>query len=203
MSRTFGLIPAAGKSQRMGRPKLALPLGGRTVLEAVVTAVRQACAEAVVVVLSPGAEGLTALAEKAGATVLRLPSDTAEMRDTIEHGLDWIEETFQPTIKDGWLLLPADHPCVESAVIQRLLEARTQHPNHSIFVPTVDGRRGHPVWIGWQHVAAIRALPRGQGVNAYLRAQAAVTREVAVTEASVLWDLDTPEDYERLGGRLE
>ncbi len=37
----FALIPAAGKSARMGRPKLTLPLGGRTVLEHVVTALRR------------------------------------------------------------------------------------------------------------------------------------------------------------------
>ena len=42
MTRTFGLIPAAGKSRRMGRPKLMLPLGDSTVLEQVFAAVRKA-----------------------------------------------------------------------------------------------------------------------------------------------------------------
>ena len=39
---TFALIPAAGRSRRMGRPKLALPLAGRSVLEHVVGALQQA-----------------------------------------------------------------------------------------------------------------------------------------------------------------
>jgi molybdenum cofactor cytidylyltransferase len=202
MSRTFGLIPAAGKSQRMGRPKLALPLGGRTVLEAVVTAVRDAGVASVLVVVGPSADDLPELATRAGARVLHLPTDTAEMRDTIEQGLAWIEHTYQPTHDDGWLLLPADHPCLESDVIGRLLRARAQHPDLSVVVPTFGDRRGHPVWIGWQHVAALRALPRGQGVNTLLRGLTAQVLEVAVAHASVLWDLDTPEDYERLGGRL-
>jgi molybdenum cofactor cytidylyltransferase len=202
MSRTFGLIPAAGKSQRMGCPKLALPLGGRTVLEAVVTTVRDAGVASVLVVIGPSAGDLAVLAARAGASVLRLPSDTAEMRDTIEQGLAWIEHTYQPTHDDGWLLLPADHPCLESDVIGCLLRARAQDSGRTIVVPTYGGRRGHPVWIGWQHVAALRALPRGQGVNTLLRGLAAQVLEVHVAHASVLWDLDTPEDYERLGGRL-
>ncbi len=32
----FAVVPAAGRASRMGRPKLSLPLGGRTVLEHVV-----------------------------------------------------------------------------------------------------------------------------------------------------------------------
>jgi molybdenum cofactor cytidylyltransferase len=202
MSRTFGLIPAAGKSRRMGRPKLALPLGGCTVLETVVAAVRAAGVQSVLVVLGPHGEDLGLLAEKAGATVLRLPSDTAEMRATIQCGLDWLQEHCRPLADDGWLLLPADHPCVEPDVIRRLLQTRDQHPKQSILVPTYGGQRGHPVWIGWQHVAAIRALPAGPGVNAFLRGQAASTLEVAVTNESVLWDLDTPEDYARLQGQF-
>ena len=41
--RTFGLIPAAGKSRRMGQPKLLLQLGTTSVLELVVSAVRGPC----------------------------------------------------------------------------------------------------------------------------------------------------------------
>jgi molybdenum cofactor cytidylyltransferase len=203
MPRTFGLIPAAGNSRRMGLPKLALPLGGRSVLETVVAAVRAAGVDLVVVVLGPHGGDLATLAERAGATLLRLPAETAEMRDTIERGLDWIEHHQKPHAEDGWLLLPADHPCADADVIRGLLEARRQHPDRFIVVPTFAGRRGHPVWIGWQFVAALRALPHGLGVNALLRAHAAETLEVPVTSEAVLWDLDTPEDYERLRARLD
>ena len=56
MTRTFGLIPAAGKSRRMGRPKLTLPLAARTVLEAVLDTVRQGGVETVLVVVGPDGE---------------------------------------------------------------------------------------------------------------------------------------------------
>jgi molybdenum cofactor cytidylyltransferase len=182
----------------MGRPKLALPFAGTTVMEAVVRALRAGGVETVIVVVGPDSDALADLAIAAGAEVLRLPADTPQMRDTIEHGLRWLEEAKRPADHDGWLLLPADHPCVEPELVWALLAARKAHPERSVLVPSFGGRRGHPVWMRWSCVAGIRALPPGVGINVYLREHAAEVLEVPVAAESVLWDLDTPEDYERL-----
>jgi molybdenum cofactor cytidylyltransferase len=69
---------------------------------------------------------------------------------------------------------------------------------HSIVVPVHNGRRGHPTVLAWNHVAGIRALPTGEGINTYLRMHAATTCELAVDDDRVLTDLDTPDDYEKL-----
>src|SRR6516164_184174 len=103
MCRTFAVIPAAGHSRRMGRPKLALPLGERTVLEHVVTALRQAGVELVLVVIGPHVPELAPLAERAGARVLALPEATPEMRATVEAGLYWLEEQVHPVPDERWL----------------------------------------------------------------------------------------------------
>jgi CTP:molybdopterin cytidylyltransferase MocA len=47
-------------------------------------------------------------------------------------------------------------------------------------------------------VAGIRALPSSDGINSYLRGVASATLEVTVTDAGILANLDTPEDYGRL-----
>jgi molybdenum cofactor cytidylyltransferase len=120
------------------------------------------------------------------------------MRGTIEEGLRWLEKHLRPRDEDHWLLVPADHPTLDTSVVRQLLQARAAHPEFSIVIPTFQGRRGHPALIGWRHVAGIRALPPHQGLNAYLRGQAAVTVEVPVSSADILDDLDTPADYERL-----
>jgi molybdenum cofactor cytidylyltransferase len=202
MNRTFGLIPAAGKSSRMGRPKLALPLGGRTVLERVVTALRAGGIGPILVVVGPHVPQLVPLAEQAGADVLLLAEETADMRATVEQGLRWLEERHRPEPADHWLLVPADHPTVEPAVVRQLLAARAADAAHSIVVPTFAGRRGHPTLIDWRHVAGMRRLPAGEGLNGYLRQCAAETLELSVASAEALNDLDTPEDYERLQARF-
>jgi molybdenum cofactor cytidylyltransferase len=193
--RTFGLIPAAGRSRRMGTPKLLLTLNGKTILEHVVSAVRSAGVQEVVVVVAPDAEDLAQLALKAGAHVARLTEQTPDMRATCQFGLDWIEGHFQPSSADHWLLLPADHPTVRPEVIRSLMQAMN---GHSIAVPSFQGRRGHPTLLHWRHVDGIRKMPAGQGLNVYIRHMGVETLEVDWPSEEVLRDLDTPEDYQRL-----
>ena len=197
---TYGLIPAAGKSRRMGRPKLLLPLGETTVLEHALSAVRSAGVTNILVVVAPDSEALAQLAEAAGANVLRLREDTPDMRATCTYGLAWIEEHFQPRAEDGWLLLPADHPTVRPEVVHALLAAAQESIDKTITLPTFQGRRGHPTWLRWSHIDALRSLPPEQGLNTFIRMHAAETLELAWPSDEILRDLDTPEDYARLLG---
>lgn len=194
----LGLIPAAGKSTRMGRPKLALRLGEYTILEHVIRALRGGGVEQVLVVVGPHGADLISLARSAGALALRLTQVTPDMRATVEAGLDWLEQQFRPQAADAWLLAPADHPTLHPKIIERLLAARQMHPAQSIFLPCFDTRRGHPTLIAWKHVSELRAQAAGEGINALLRRHQLETLELPVDDPGVLTDLDTPEDYERL-----
>ncbi len=195
---TFALIPAAGKSVRMSRPKLTLPLGDRTVLERLLDTVRRAGIEHILVVAGPHVPELIPLATTAGAHVLLLTQDTPDMRATVEHGLTWLEEHFHPQPDDRWLLIPADHPTLDDAVVCRILAARHACATCSIVIPTYEGKRGHPALIDWKHAAGIRAFPQGAGLNVYLRQHADETLEMPVDAAGIVRDLNTPEDYARL-----
>jgi molybdenum cofactor cytidylyltransferase len=194
----FAVLPAAGKSSRMGRPKLTLPLGERTILEHVIAALQQAEIEHILVVLGPHVTELAALAESAGASVCSMETPSTGMRGTVEHGLRWLGQRFQPRPEDTWLLAPADHPALDASIVPQLESAYTTHPQFSLAIPTYLGRRGHPTLFSWKHVAAIRAYPAELGLNTYVRRHVAETLEVPVKSASVLWDMDTPEDYEWL-----
>jgi molybdenum cofactor cytidylyltransferase len=194
----FAVVPAGGKSTRMGRPKLSLPLGDRTVLEHVVGALRAGGVDHVLVVVGPHVRELAPLAERAGAHVCLLEEETPDMRATVEAGLRWLEEHLAPASTDDWLLVPADHPTLHASVVRALDDARREHPECSVFVPTFEGKRGHPTLIAWQHVPDIRAHPLGEGLNTYLRQHRPRTCEVPVADGEILRDLDTPEDYEKV-----
>lgn len=197
----FAVAPAAGHSTRMGRPKLLLPLGGRCAIERVVEALIAGGVHHVVVVVGPHVPKVGMRVEAAGARVCSLPAATADMRATVEEGLNWLEAHFHPRDDDGWLLAPGDHPALDGEVVRQLAAAYDEG-SHSIVVPTFAGRRGHPTLLAWRHVAGIRAHSAGQGLNAYLRAQADAIREVPVANDDILCDLNTPEDYERLCARF-
>lgn len=194
----LAVVPAAGHSTRMGRPKLSLPLGDRSILGHVVAALRAGGAQHVVVVIGQHVQELVPLAEAAGAEVCRLAEPTADMRATVEHGLRWLEDRYSPRPDDAWLLAPADHPALDAAVIRHLCDTLLADPSRSILIPVHAGRRGHPALIAWRHVAGIRTFPPDRGINAYFREHAAEVREVPVSRPGVLCDLDTPDDYDRL-----
>lgn len=186
----------------MGQPKLLLPLGGQTILERVINTTRLAGIDNILVVATARVPSLEKVAANAGAAVAVLDDETPDMRATVEAGLQWLEHHCSPAPSDGWLLIPADHPVLEVQVIRNLLTAERNSPQHSIFVPTSDGKRGHPTLVRWQHVATIRSFPPGHGLNEYFRAHASQTIEISVDSPNILCDLDTPEDYARLLQRV-
>jgi len=194
----YALIPAAGKSRRMGRPKVSLPLGGRIVLEHVIAALQEAGIDDILVVLGPQVAELAPLVQRSGARVLLPAVPTHTMRATVEQRLTWLENRFHPRSRDSWFLVPADYPILEPAIVRKLLRKRQRNRRYSIFIPTYQGRRGHPALIAWKHVAAIRALPSEIGLNVFLRSHPRQTLEVPVESPTILWDLDTPEDYRRI-----
>jgi len=198
MTRALAIVPACGHSTRMGRPKLALPLGGQTVIERIVSTLRDGGVECVVVVIGPHVPELVPLARSAGADVLALDGPTPDMRSTVERGLDWFEGQFRPDQDDWWFLAPADHPAFAASTLREMLTARDE--THSIIVPTHVGRRGHPALLRWRHAAGIRASPPDLGINAYLRNHSAEMLELPVNDPGILANLDTPEDYVRLLG---
>ena len=121
------------------------------------------------------------------------------MRATILVGLDWLEANERPTANDAWFLLPGDVPNVATSVAALLRNVALANPAKSIFVPTYQGRRGHPVLLRWSHVPAFRTLPEGNGLSSYVRTQETATQEVPVAEVGILTDVDSPAELERLG----
>lgn len=192
------LVPAAGRSTRMGRPKLVLPIGGRAVIARLVHALRVGGAEPVVVVTpprdEPGAAALVAEAAGAGATVLPCPSPTADMRATVEIGIDALARCARPPL--ALLLAPGDSPGITPDLVARIIESFRADPSR-IVVPRVGPRRGHPVAIPWELAALIPALPPGIGVNALLAEHADRVATLEMDDPGAVADLDTPEDYQR------
>lgn len=203
MLRLYALIPAAGKSQRMGRPKLLLGLGDASVIQRVVQAFDAGGADMVVVVAPPiHHEGAVVLANHAkveGAWVVHCPSETADMRATVEVGLDEITQGVFAR-PDGLLLCPGDSPGLTSVLVKRVIACFNENPNR-IVIPAHGGRRGHPVALPWSLAQRIPQLPPGTGVNALIEAHHELTLVLDVEDPGAITDLDTPEDYRRIVGR--
>lgn len=180
----------------MGQPKLSLPLGDRTLFEHLVSAWTASGVERVVAVIHPIDKKLAELARNSGADVVVPERAPEEMKISVRLGLEWIEANCHPAETDAWLLAPADMPRLDSVAIDAVLSAYTP-AEPRIIVPKHKGRRGHPVLFPWKLAAEVGRLGANEGVNALLNRHGVV--ELDYAESSVLDDVDTPEDYERLG----
>ena len=195
------VVPAAGRSVRMGEPKLLMTLSGETLIHRVVTALRQGGAERVVVVTPPASEpeGPTIVREavRAGAEVLTPDTRPTEMRQSVELGLSRLATGAPPPLV---LLAPADAPGVTSQLVARLVETALERPG-CIVVPFHEGQRGHPLVLPWSIAVEIPSLPTGVGVNALVARHADSIVELPYASPDVLVDLDTPEDWHRWSHR--
>lgn len=195
--RTFAIIPAAGRSIRMGQPKLLLPLGDSTVIGQVLSNWKKSRVGHVVVVVHPLDRELADLARRAGGEVVQPALAPPEMKDSVRVALDYVKQTHQPAPTDAWLMAPADMPSIEAATIDRLIQAYAdgveQGRAEPIYVPTGAGKRGHPVLFAWSLADEVARLADDEGLNALATRHPVATVEDPLT---ALDDMDTPQEYE-------
>lgn len=194
--RFFALIPAAGRSRRMGTPKLLLRLGTETVIRGLVNALKSAGVDHVHVLVRADDVDLQSELRSLDCEIVRASSDPPEMRDSVELLIRHLTETVTPNSNDHWLLIPADHPFVEKETIQLLVDRSRLLPEQ-IILPTLRGRRGHPTLFPWSISREVSQIPHDKGLNWLVRRDDTRVTEVPVTRESVLFDLDTPEDLAR------
>ena len=186
------LLLAAGESQRMGRLKQLLPLGGSTLIEVVLENLLRSRLQEVIVVLGFGAEEIRPRVEAKGVRVAVNPRYKEGMASSLRVGLDALDPRAE-----GILVALADQPFIPPEVIDRLIEA-FQGTSKGIVVTTFQGRRGHPVIFHRRYMEELRSLSGDQGGRELLHRNPEDLLEVEVDCPGVITDIDTLEDYWRL-----
>ena len=187
-----GIVLAAGESLRMGSPKMLLPWHGRSVVEAVVSNLREGGLDRILIVVGGSREGVErALAEAQVGFVFNPEFARGEMLSSIQVGLRALED--EP---EAAMLTPGDLPRILPATIRALMEANAAAPGR-ICVPVYDGRRGHPVLVPRVFWPALLALGEGDSLRGFLRSHENEIMRVEVPDPGIHADLDTPSDYRR------
>lgn len=186
------VVPAAGASTRMGRPKLLLPFGESTVVGSLVAALRAGGASRIALVVAPEDEVLRRWGEAEGLVVAVNPAPERGMLSSIRQGL----AALGP-VAETLLVAPADLPALSAGTVRRLLEgaAETGAP---LAVPVFRGQRGHPLAVGPELVPEIDTLDPAVGLRQLLERHAGELIEVPVGDPGAVRDVDTPGDYHRL-----
>jgi molybdenum cofactor cytidylyltransferase len=191
-----GLLLAAGHGRRFaamapGQDKLLAPLTplrpGWSVAQAAATALCAATGRTIAVTRADQAALRTLLAS-AGCEVLVVGPDANGMGDSLAAAARHLLNTAVPG-EQTCLIALADMPWLRHDTCQHVAAAALEH---SIVVPTWQGRRGHPVAFSRVLWPELATLSGDTGARSLL-ARHPVT-ELAVDDAGVLADVDTPQD---------
>lgn len=189
--RVTAVILAAGQAKRMGRTKQLLPWGETTVLGQVLRNVGDTAVHHTLVVTGHEAEKVEQIATVAGVeTVFNPDFASGEMVSSLQTAVRHLPDHIAAV-----LVILADQPMVETAVINQLLEAYWQQKG-GLIAPAFQGQRGNPVLIDRSYFAELLDLPADAAPRHLLRRHEADRHLVVVASDSVLRDLDHPGEYE-------
>ena len=180
----------------MGRPKLLLPWGGSTVIERLLEVLDHPQIALRCVVVRSDDDALAECVSRAGAFALRPRLDPVDMKASVVAAIQEIQSRFDPQPADGWLLIPADHPCLDRGLLEELL-SHWQETRSDILLPRHGERRGHPALFRWSLAKEVGSIPDDCGLNWLIQKNGDRVTEHLAHESRSFIDLDTPEDYER------
>lgn len=138
----------------------------------------------VVAVVRPQAEDVATCLRALGCEVTVCAAAGQGMGASLVHALAHAADAA------GWLIALGDMPFVQPETLQRLAACLAQ--DGGIVAPVYRGRRGHPVGFGRRYLPHLLDLGGDQGARRLL--QTFPVNEMAVDDAGVVLDIDTPAD---------
>ena len=184
------VVLAAGRSQRMGRPKMTLPWGETTVIGQVSNVLIAAGIDDLVVVTGGAREGVqSALAGMPARTVFNPDYANGEMLLTLQVGLAALDPDLQAA-----LVVLGDQPQIELMVVQSVIMTYKQSAG-ALVVPSYQRRRGHPWLVARSLWEALLAWQPPMTMRDFLDQHVLDIHYVNLNTPSILQDLDTPDDY--------
>ena len=192
--RVAAVVLAAGKSQRMGRNKLLLKLGGITVLERVLSSIEASRVEEVFVVLGHRPEDLRPIVDAHAAEAVSNPDYEEGMTTSFQAGLSRVSV-------DAAFLCLGDQAVLDPVLMNKMVDALEADPEALIVSPVHEGKKGHPVLFRNTLFPEIMSLEQGKTLKDIVEGHGDHHPEVEGDIWCTL-DMDTPEDYERIRERL-
>jgi len=195
--RVFAVVPAAGRSRRMGADKQLLEYAGRPMLRGLLETLEGSRVEAICLVTRKAISDRLDLAGLSKTVTAYNEDAASEMIDSIRIGIAELEKRQALRAGDGVLVCPGDHAGIAVAEFDRCVDAFRARPDR-IVVAERRGRRGHPIIFPGELVEYVRSAACDGGLNALSRAYARLLSAVECESPGVTRDVDTPADYESL-----
>jgi len=185
------MILAAGESKRMGKPKLLLPFGDKTIIETIVATIVSSKVEKTLVIL--GSEQ-----GKIEEKIKNYPVKIVYNRDFRNGMLSSVKCGFQalPEETRAVLVVLGDQPKISTTVINKLVTAY-KSSGKGIILPVYNKERGHPVLIDVKYREDVENLSPEVGLRGTVYNHPEDILEVDAETPSIFQDIDDESDYKR------
>jgi molybdenum cofactor cytidylyltransferase len=184
-----GILLAAGSATRFGGAKLLAPLPDGTPIGVAALKNFAAAVDAVVAVVRPGDTALASVFTAQGARVTACPRASEGMGTSLAWGIR------AAPVAASWVIALADMPWIDPATIVRIADLLKR--GAALVAPEYLGTRGHPVGMAASFYGLLTALSGDEGAKRVLAEHGAALELIAVNDAGILRDIDTPDDLPR------
>lgn len=183
------VITAAGMSSRMLAFKPMLEIDGVSSVRRIIRTLREGGADCIVLITGKNADILEAHVSDLGVICLRNEKfATSQMFDSVKIGLNYISDKYEKI-----LFTPSDIPLFSSETVRELLNTEAQ-----IAVPQYCGIEGHPILLSSEAVKKLLIYSGEGGLAGAVENCGLEKKLVEVWDEGILFDMDTPKDYEKL-----
>jgi molybdenum cofactor cytidylyltransferase len=185
------IILAAGLSSRMGVQKLLLPFGGKTVIGHIVDQLLVSSIDEIHVVVGHNADQIFAELSGRAISIVNNPDYKSGMLSSVRCGLKSLPEKCRFV-----MVVLGDQPSISTELIDQMLKSFAA-TEKDILVPLYQGKRGHPILFSVKYRDEIMMHYDDMGLRGLMHEHSEEVFELEVPTASVLCDMDYPEDYRR------
>jgi len=187
----WAIILAAGESKRMGKPKLLLPFGEKTIIETIVETVVSSKVEKTLVILGSDRKKIEERIKNYPARVVYNRDFRSGMLSSVQCGFKALPEEARAV-----LVVLGDQPKISANIINKLIDAY-KSKGKGIVLPVYKNERGHPVLIDVKYRKEVENLNPEVGLRGTVYNHPEDILEVDVKTPSILKDIDDESDYKK------
>lgn len=184
------VILAAGGSTRFGTPKLSLTWRGKSFIDNILDTISRCTFSQAVLVLNNAHSQLINITRPSNLITIINPNWQEGQASSIRLGVKSL-----PSEVGGVVFFLGDQPQIPERLVQELISHHAC-THAAVIAPFVDGRRGNPVLFDRSTFKDLEQLQGDLGGRAIFAKYP--VEYVPWHDASILLDVDTPEDYSRL-----
>jgi len=202
MEKTAGIVLAAGRSERLGRPKQLVTLGHKPIIRHVCERAVASELDRLIVVVGHRADDVTEaigndLCDGERLRTVYNPHFRSGMGRSLQTGLSQVWEWYSSI-----MILLGDQPLVTSTLINHLLR-RFYSSGKDICVPVHKGQRRNPVILGRRFYNDIMRIDGDKGARDIIQDNDDAVEAIEISNERYFMDVDTREDYEMLRALYE